>query len=140
MDQDEINEMINQAGVNPNIIGQNQPEKLDNISLFLQHVDPDDLMNIILDKTRSIGIIREEHNLAYYMADQCILKHLGHGQIYSAVNMAKLIEAEFRRSMSNEGHFIDNVSKQELRYTTTQHLYPHEQEQAKKKGFWRRGK
>lgn len=141
MDQNEFNELMGQAGIEPGGIGANQPEKLDHISLFLQHVDPEDLEEIILDKTRSIGIIREEHMPGYNRVHQVILTLAAHGQLRSALKLARLTEAELRLTMSIDGHFIDNISKQELRYTTTQHLYPHDGPQmpAKKKHFWNRG-
>lgn len=141
MDNEEMVDMMQKAGIDPSSLGQNQPEKLDHISLFLQHVDPDELEEIILDKTRSIGIIKEEHMPGYNRVDQAILTLASHGQLRSALKLARLTEAELRRTMSIEGHFIDNISKQELRYTTTQHLYPHEDnQQPKRKGFFGRGK
>jgi hypothetical protein len=114
------------------------PERLDHISMFLQDIESSRPIKNIVDKVKSIGYIDENHMAGHIQMDKAIMKLLKHGQVNLGYELIYGVKSEFRMTMSIKGAFIENVTKQELKYTHTQHLYPHEPDRQPKKGFFRR--
>ena len=131
-DMDSIAQQLQQSD------GQTITERLDQISMFLQFIQTNRPQDMIVGKEKSVGHIKEEHMGGHIRMDQAILTLLNAGQIRTAIKMIYSHLSEFKMTMSIDGEFINNVTKQELRYTHTQHLYPHEPPQ--KKGGWLGGK
>jgi len=113
-------------------------ERLDQISMFLQFIQTNRPINQIVGKEKSIGYIQEEHMAGHIKMDRLIMMFLAKGQIRKAYELIYSVMSEFRMTMSIEGKFVGNITKQELRYTHTQHLINDQPQPQEKKGFWRR--
>jgi len=119
-------------------------ERLDQISMFLEptYVKGQESYDLprkpLVAKELSVGHIKEEHMRANMETVTTALEFLDTGQLGLGMFLMKTLHSEFKQTMSIDGEFINNVTKQELRYTHTQHLYQHEEEQKKKR--WGRTK
>ena len=118
--------------------GQNTTERLDQISMFLHFIETHRPIKMIVGKEKSIGYIKEEHMYGHIKMDKLIMLFLAKGQIRKAYELIYSCNSEFRMTMSIEGKFVENVTKQELRYTHTQHMITEQQQPSVKKGFFRR--
>lgn len=118
-------------------------ERLDQISMFLEPTyvigqeTYDNPRKQLVSKELSVGNIKEEHMSGHMNSVRTALELLDEGQISEARFVMKYIQSEFKMTMSIGGEFMNNVTKQELRYTQNQHVYEHPAER-EKKGFFRR--
>lgn len=111
-------------------------ERMDQISMFLEFDEKDELINMILSKETSVGIIKEEHMDGHINMDNMIMTFIFSGQLKTAKKKIFGVLGEFRKTMSIDGDFIRAVAKQEMRYS--QHLYTHQEPPVKKGLFGRR--
>lgn len=123
--------------------GSNIVERLDQISMFLEPTyikgqeDYDNPRKLLVSKELSVGNIKPEDRGGHMRSVRAAQEFLDNGQIGLARFIMKTLQSEFKISMSIEGKFMENITKQELRYTHAQHLYTH-QEQQKRRGVLRR--
>jgi len=132
-DFDDISQQVSSMGDAPSAT-----ERLDQISMFLQFIESNRPMNMLVSKEKSIGYIAEEHMGGHIKMDKAIMILLAKGQIRKAYELIISVNSEFRMTMSIGGKFIENITKQELRYTHTQHLIQEQKQEQKKKGFFRK--
>lgn len=114
-------------------------ERLDQISMFLQYIEENDPRNQLVGKEKSIARIEGGHMPGHIRMDKAIMMMFDKGQIKTGFKLLYSQNSEFRMSMSIDGNFIDNVTKQELRYYQHQYLHQ-EQEKKQKKSFWHKDK
>jgi len=100
-------------------------ERLDQISMFLHFIETNSPRNMLVGKEKSIGHIKEEHMEGHIEMDYAIMTLLEAGQLKTALKMIISFISEFKMTMSIDGEFINNVTKQELRYSQYQHVYEH---------------
>lgn len=132
MNEDELLQQYESQGGKQKI-----QERLDQISMFLEFVKKDELLDMIVSKEISIGIIKEEHMDGHINMRNMIMNFIFAGQLKTAKKLIYGMLGEFRTTMSIEGDFIRNVSKQEMRYTQYQHLYQHPT-QPERRGLFRK--
>jgi len=119
--------------------GLNIMERLDQISMFLEPTyvkgqeDYDNPRKPLVSKEFSVGNILENHMSGHLKGVRAALELLDSGQIGLARYIMKTMQSEFKMTMSIGGEFMKNITKQELRYTHTQHLHQHPAEVTKKK-------
>ena len=127
----ELDDMQKWQGDRPKI-----QERLDQISMFLHFIETNSSpRNMLVGKEKSIGHIKEEHMDGHIEMDNMIMIFLDAGQMKTAIKKIYSVISEFKMTMSIDGEFINNVTKQELRYTQYQHLIQHD-DREKKRSFW----
>ena len=94
----------------------------------------------LVSKELSCGHIQEHHMGGHLKSVRTALEFLDEGQVGLARYIMKSMQSEFKMTMSIDGEFINNVTKQELRYTQTQHVYDHGEDQKPKRGLFGRKK
>jgi len=132
-DFDDINRQMQNMSDTPHTT-----ERLDQISMFLQFIEKNRPINMLVSKEKSIGYIQESHMAGHIEMDRTIMTNLVYGQVRKAYEHIYSVNSEFRTTMSIDGRFIENITKQELRYTHTQHLIQEQKQQQQKKGFLKR--
>lgn len=110
-------------------------ERLDQISMFLHFIEPSAPINMLVGKEKSVGHIKEEHMEGHIEMDYAIMTFLEVGQLRTGMKMSFSFISEFKMTMSIGGEFMNNVTKQELRYAQTQHVYQHPEERPKRGGI-----
>ena len=127
-------EQLRKSLDSPNVV-----ERLDQISMFLEPTyvlgqeSYDNPRKPLVSKEMSVGNIQESHMCGHLKGVRSALELLDEGQLGLARFIMKTMQSEFKMTMSIDGEFIKSVTKQELRYTHTQHLYAHETEEKNKK-------
>lgn len=116
-------------------------DKLDNISLFLEptriegQFDYDNMRRPLVGKELSVGHIKEEHMEGHLESVLTALEMLDEGQIGLGLFIMKMMQSEFKMTMSIDGEFMRNVTKTEMSHTYTQHVYSHDDKEPVKKGW-----
>jgi len=116
----------------------NVKERLDQISMFLTYIESKDLRKILVGKEKSVGNIQLQHMEGHIGMDRLIMTLLYNGQMRTAIKNITSMISEFKMTMSIDGEFIKDVTKQELRYKSESHVYNEPVEKPKKKGLFGR--
>jgi hypothetical protein len=93
----------------------------------------------LLGKELSLGIIDKTDMLANDMLSWAILELFFEGQTDFAWDYMTWYQNDWKASMSIDGKLLDRITGEEIRYTQTQHVYEH-QEQQPRRGLFGFGK
>ena len=116
-------------------------QSIDQYSKFLEPTVPkgqEEFYNIIkalIGKENSVGNIERTDMIGFFDMDDAIIILLCSGQIQWARHLMVRHQAEFKRSMSFDGRFMDQITTSKFEYTQRQDIHEH-MEPVKRKSMW----
>ena len=116
-------------------------DKLDNVSLFLEptriegQYDYDNQRRPLVGKELSVAVITRDDIEGNMESVYTALEMLDEGQMSLGFFIMKVMQSEFKMSMSIDGEFMKNITKTEMSHTYTQHVYSHDGKPPAKKGW-----
>lgn len=132
----------------PDDLPRSMPEsslpRIDQWSLFLHEEIPEgiepmlaNVLKLLFSKSISVGNIEKTDMMANASMEWTIYELVISYQLQSAMMFGISYINDWKASMSKDGKLLENMAKQELRYTQDQHVYEHV-EAPRKKGWFKR--